>query len=252
MQLCLPISNPCLNRGLVDDVVINKIYTSKLLFNEDFEGNSVFKGAKLQSSTSYGFKVVADPVYEGEKSGRFELRDTDLEASNGTRVEFLFPKSTLVKEGWYAFDGFFPASHYEKDSNMDHINQWHQGKGSGSPALQLLTEDDQFKMLIGGGSQKHKRYVLGNVQKDVWQQFVIHVIHSPNEDGLVEVWLNGERVLKYSGPTMYAEFAYPRWKIGIYKDDWNGNKTTDTKERIFYVDNVKLGSKAASLNDMRE
>ena len=212
----------------------------ELLVEETFEEASYFKGAKLQASTAYGFRVADQPVYEGARSGRFELRDTDTEASGGTRAEFLFPEATKVREGLYTFAAYFPSSYYKKDSSMDHINQWHQGKGSGSPALMLITEDDQFIIYLKGKAQKHQRYVLGKIRKDVWHKFALHIVHSSGNDGLVEVWLNKNKVLTYTGPTMYPGFGYPRWKVGIYKDDWNHTRTTDTDRRVYYIDNVRL------------
>ncbi|WP_266205195.1 polysaccharide lyase [Pontibacter kalidii] len=211
-----------------------------LLVEETFEGESYFKGAKLQAATSYGFRVADQPVYKGAKSGRFELRDTDAQASGGTRAEFLFPEETKVREGFYTFAAYFPSKSFKKDSSMDHINQWHQGKGSGSPALMLITEDDQFIMFLKGKEQKHQRYVLGRVRKDMWHTFAIHIVHSSGNDGLVEVWLNEDKVLSYIGPTMYSGFGYPRWKVGIYKDDWNHSRTTDTDRRVYFIDNVRL------------
>lgn len=217
--------------------------TPELLVEETFEGESYFQGAKLQAATAYGFKVVDSPVFEGSKSGRFELRNTDPEASGGTRAEFLFPEETKVREGWYSFAAYFPSGKYKRDSSYDHISQWHQGKGSGSPALLLVTEDDQFKMLIGCEGRKHQRYVLGDLEKDKWHAITIHVIHSAGEDGVVEVWLNEHKALRYEGPTMYAKFGYPRWKVGLYKDDWNHSRTTDTEERVYFIDNVRLATK---------
>jgi hypothetical protein len=206
----------------------------ELLVKETFEGESYFRGAKLQAATAYGFRVAEVPVYEGDRSGRFELRDTDPEASGGTRAEFLFPETTKVKEGWYTFAAYFPSDDFQKDASMDHINQWHQGKGSGSPALMLITENDQFFIFLKGSEQKHRRYALGKVRKDVWHR------HSAGQDGMVEVWLNENKVLRYDGPTMYSGFGYPRWKVGIYKDDWNHSRTTDTQKRVYFIDDVRL------------
>ncbi|OKL39549.1 polysaccharide lyase [Pontibacter flavimaris] len=212
----------------------------ELLVEENFEGESYFRGAKLQAATAYGFRVAELPVYEGTRSGRFELRDTDPEASGGTRAEFLFPEATKVKEGWYTFAAYFPTEDYQRDTSMDHINQWHQGKGSGSPALMLITENDEFFIFLKGKGLKHQRYALGEVRKDVWHRFAIHIVHSSGEDGMVEVWLNENKVLSYNGPTMYSGFGYPRWKVGLYKDDWNHSRTTDTQKRVYYIDDVKL------------
>ncbi|WP_276499894.1 polysaccharide lyase, partial [Pontibacter litorisediminis] len=218
---------------------------ANLLFNETFEDGSGFDGIKQQSSTSYGFTVATKPVFEGARSGRFELRDSDSEASGGTRTEFLFPEDTKARAGWYSFAGYFPSSEYADESSRDIITQWHQGSGSGSPTTVLVVEKGEFVMHVG-----EARLPLGKMSKDVWHQFVFHVVHSAGSDGLVEVWLNGQKVASRSGATIKSGFDLPRWKVGIYKWDWNGSETTSTKKRVWYIDNVRMGSEKASLSEM--
>ncbi|WP_266205194.1 polysaccharide lyase [Pontibacter kalidii] len=219
--------------------------SANLLFNETFEDGKGFDGIKHQASTNYGFGVVSSPAFEGSKAGRFELRDSDAEASGGTRSEFLFPESTRAKEGWYSFAGYFPSSDYADEKSRDIITQWHQGGGSGSPHTVLVVENGEFIMHVG-----EARLPLGKMTKNVWHNFVIHMVHSGGSDGLIEVWLNDKKVASRSGATIKAGFELPRWKVGIYKWDWNGSETTNTKKRVWYIDNVKLGNSKASLSEM--
>jgi hypothetical protein len=46
--------------------------------------------------------------------------------------------------------------------------------------------------------------VLGQVQKNVWYDFVYHVRWSSGPDGFFDAWVNGKRVLAHQGPTLYA------------------------------------------------
>ncbi|SFF97199.1 polysaccharide lyase [Pontibacter chinhatensis] len=219
--------------------------SANLIFNETFESGNGFSGIKHQSSTNYGFSVVSNPAFEGSKAGRFELRDTDAEASGGTRTEFLFPEDTRAKEGWYSFAGYFPSSDYADEKSRDIITQWHQGGGSGSPHTVLVVENGEFIMHVG-----EARLPLGKMTKNVWHKFVIHMVHSGGSDGLIEVWLNDKKVASRSGATIKSGYELPRWKVGIYKWDWNGSETTNTKKRVWYIDNVKLGNSKASLSEM--
>ncbi|WP_046314591.1 polysaccharide lyase, partial [Pontibacter korlensis] len=219
------------------------------MFNETFEGSSVFDGARLQSGASHAFQVVGTPVFSGSKSGRFELRDSDPEASNGTRAEYLFPENSVGKERWYSFRAYYPSSGYKTDSNNDILNQWHQGSGTGSPSSTFRVRNDRFLMRIGNTTESRKEYDLGVQAKDTWHEFVFHFVHSNGSDGLVEVWHNGEKVLTVKGGNMY-DAPLPRWKVGIYKDDWNGSETTDSKQRVFFLDDVRMGNEKATLADM--
>jgi hypothetical protein len=222
--------------------------SSNLLHNETFEGSTAFEGLHDQFGTDHAFRVVTSPVFEGAKSGRFELRDSDPETSSGTRSEVLFPDQTH-RERWYSFRAFYPASGYKDDRNNDILNQWHQGSGTGSPLASLRVENGRFLMKVGPTKDTRKDYDLGVQTKDTWHEFVFHFIHSTSSEGLVEVWHNGTKVLTYKGGNMY-DAKLPRWKVGIYKDDWNGSETTDTNLRIFYLDNIRMGNENATLADM--
>jgi hypothetical protein len=224
---------------------ISEAATTNIIYHEAFEGKEPFSNLKRQFATQYAFELVDSPVYCGRRSGRFELRAGDPMTSNGTRAEVLFGAPDQ-KERWYSFSAYFPAEAYKKDSNNDIINQWHQ---KGSPATSLRTRDDKFFLRTGNTKAGRIDIELGSITKDKWHRFVFHFIHSNGRDGLIEVWLNGERVLRCQGGNMYPD-KLPRWKVGIYKDDWNGDETTDTDRRVFYIDNIKVGNHLASLQDM--
>ncbi|MDN3671167.1 polysaccharide lyase [Echinicola jeungdonensis] len=223
--------------------------SSNLIYFETFEDSDPLSFAHHQYSEDYSFGRAQDPVFEGNYSGRFELRDDDEMASNGTRSEVLFPDQDH-NERWYSFSLYLPSDGFKKDSNNDIINQWHQGSGSGSPTTTLRIEDDRFFLKSGPTKEERVDYDIAAVQKDTWNEFVFHIIHSGDSDGLVEVWLNGEQVLNIKGGNLNKNYDLPRWKIGIYKDDWNYDETTDTDLRIMYFDNVRMGDENASFEDM--
>ena len=58
----------------------------------------------------------------------------------------------------------------------------------------------------GGVNSGDGRFVavLGQVQKNVWYDFVYHVRWSSGSDGFFDAWLNGKHVLAHRGPTSYA------------------------------------------------
>ncbi len=223
--------------------------SANLLFNETFEGSSVFSELRQQFGTSHAFQVVSNPVFVGSKSGRFELRDSDPETSNGTRAEVLYPENSVGRERWYSYRTYYPAATYKKDSNNDILNQWHQGSGTGSPSTTFRVRNDRFLIRTGNTTETRQEYDLGVQTKDVWHEFIFHIIHSNGSDGLIEIWHNGKKVLTHQGGNMY-DAPLPRWKVGIYKDDWNGSETTDSNLRVFYVDNMMMGNEKATLQDM--
>jgi hypothetical protein len=43
-----------------------------------------------------------------------------------------------------------------------------------------------------------------NITKNRWYDFNYHVKWSANSDGYMIAWLNGRKVMSYSGPTLYS------------------------------------------------
>nr|WP_240348102.1 polysaccharide lyase [Longitalea arenae] len=229
---------------------------SPILYQLDFEDKDPLPSfLTKQTATDYALQIVDRPVYTGKKAARFELRDDDPETNNGTRSEILFPgpdsKSSL--ERWYAFAVYFPKEGFDTDSSDEVISQWHQG-GKATPSLCIRTKNNQLRLRINPRIKGKKVIEMGPVEKNKWQYYVIHVIHSAEPDGLVEIWRNGAPVVNYKGANMYelnsGDFHTPKWKLGIYKSAWNKSLPTNTHKRVLYLDDIKLGNERASFADM--
>ncbi len=223
--------------------------SSNILFQESFEDSNAFSFAQKELAEDYSFAVATYPVFEGENSGRFELNDYDPMVANGTRAEIMFP-ALAQKDNWYSCSVYIPSKDYRGDSNYDIISQWDQGNGTGYSTIMLKIKNDRFFMKSGLTIEESKEYDIAKVQKDAWNEFVFHIIHSSDNDGLIELWLNGEKVLNIEGGNMDKKYELPKWKIGIYKKAWNGNKTTNTDRRVLFFDNVRLGNQNASFEEM--
>ncbi|MES2650077.1 MAG: polysaccharide lyase [Bacteroidota bacterium] len=225
--------------------------SSNLLYEEIFEGlGPYFYPGNLQTGTSYGFTVAGSPVYQGLKAGRFELRDTDPATSGGTRAEAKYPRLTHPNR-WYSFAVFIPSIDYKYDSKAEIINQWHQGGGV-NPPISLITRYDKLYLEIRPVPEIKNQFLLGNLVKDKWQSFVLHIYHSSGTNGLVEIWRDGVKIFTKQGVNAYSFSTYekPQWKLGLYKWDWNGTETTETKKRVIYFDNVRIGNELATYSDM--
>lgn len=221
--------------------------SSNLIYQENCDGSSIFNSyVDEQVATSYGIQQTTSKFYNGVKSARFELRDTDPEVQNGTRSEITFPDATNL-ERWYSYAQYIPSDSFAYDNSDDVITQWHQGGGA-TPALCLRVKQDHLYVRVLGTWTD-----LGTLIKDKWVSYVFHVKHSDSTDGLIELWIDGVKVLTKSGANMYTvtgSYHNPNWKFGIYKSTWNGSGTTDTHIRVLYLDNVKLGDENATYNEM--
>ncbi|MBJ6118252.1 polysaccharide lyase [Pontibacter sp. BT310] len=202
----------------------------------------------MQTSTDYGFKLVENPVHHGTRAGRFELRDSDPMIHRGTRSELFVIDRITSKERWYSFAALFPSEGYANDASNELISQWHQ---SGSPPISLRISNGRFylRVLHHSDDSAWERIDIAPVTKDVWHEFVFHIIHSDGKDALIEVWHNGRQLITYRGRNQFKEKEMPYWKVGIYKAKWNKSKT-DTSLRIYYIDDIKVGDEYADLSDM--
>jgi hypothetical protein len=229
--------------------------TTHILYRVDFEKNPFPSFLNTQIATSYAIQVVKKPVYEGKQAARFELRDSDPENKNGTRAEISFPRpvNKYSLERWYAFAVFFPGEDFDFDNSDEVITQWHQG-GKVSPSLCIRTKANRIRLLIKPTIDRKEWIDLGAIEKNVWRYYVIHVKHSPENDGLVEIWRDGVLLVNRTGANMYdlsnGIFHMPNWKLGIYKSAWNGTSVTGAHKRVLYFDSIKMGNEHASLSDM--
>jgi hypothetical protein len=143
---------------------------------------------KRHTATSYAITAVSNPVYQGVKSARFELRDSDPEVQSGTRSEISFPDATNLNR-WYSYALYAPSGQFKYDDDDDVITQWHQGGGL-TPALCVRVRKDRIFMRVLG-----TWIDLGAFEKDVWRAYVMHVKHSAGSDGLIEIWRDGVKIM---------------------------------------------------------
>lgn len=227
---------------------------SQLLYQESADGkwfNNSY--AKLQAAASYSITASTKQFYSGTKSVRFELRDTDKEVQSGTRAEITFPIATSNNR-WYSYAMYIPSADYKYDATDEVITQWHQGGGE-TPALCLRTKSDKLflRVLKNYKSGEMEWIDLGKLDKDKWHTYVMHVKHTAGSDGLVEIWRDGVKILNRAGPNSYpltGDFHLPFWKLGIYKSAWNGSKTSATRKRVIYFDEIKMGNERATFAEM--
>jgi hypothetical protein len=240
-----PTTGNLIDNTLTTTVTTNSI--SSLLFKENADGLSFLSTyVSKQTGTSYGITSSSTQFYNGAKSVRFELRDTDPEANSGTRAELSFPDATKLNR-WYAYALYAPGTRYKIDADDEVITQWHQGGGA-TPALCLRVKNDRLYLRVRG-----TWIDLGVFEKDKWRAYVIHVKHSSGSDGLIELWRDGVKIVHRTGANMYAvtgDYHNPKLKLGIYKSEWNGSGTTQTTQRVLYFDDIKMGNEYATYNDM--
>ncbi|MBW3546228.1 MAG: polysaccharide lyase [Bacteroidetes bacterium] len=236
---------------LSDEYQLAKAAAYPIIYEETFEGDKPLATAhSIEIGADHSLTFVTDPVFKGAHAARFELRETDPFVKTGKRAEVTLIKGYNLpgNEMWYSFAAYFPAEGFAYDRKQEIISQWYQ---KGTPATALRVEDDQFMLHTGNLPDTRKKLDLGKVTKDSWHQFVFHIIHSYEADGLIEVWHNGSKVLSHTGGNMYNNGIMPKWKVGIYKSSFK-HHTSDVDHRVVFFDDIRVGSELASYELMVE
>lgn len=241
-----PVAETQYDESTLNAKVSARVATN-LVWADDLEGSTFFStGMSRQTATTYGITTVTNPVYQGTKAARFELRDTDAKSNSGTRAEISFPDNTNLNR-WYSYALYAPADGFKYDTDDDVITQWHQG-GSLTPALCLRVKQDKLYVRV-----LSTWIELGAFDKDQWHAYVLHVKHSSSADGLIEIWKDGVKIMNRLGANMYkieGDLHVPNVKMGIYKSGWNGETKTGSSLRVLLFDDIKIGNENATYADM--
>jgi hypothetical protein len=256
------IASSCEQNELEEAVTASAVNTENAASGNFFIEETFESGSGLDAfhsddfAASHSFTLVSNPAFAGSKAARIELRDSDPMVSSGTRAEMTVIKDEstphMTKDMWYNFAVFFPSVGYEADAEKEIISQWHQSGGQ-SPPISLIIRNDKVNIEVRNEIDAKDYFEIGNVVKDKWQQYTFHIIHSKGSDGIVEIWNNGTKIFTHKGANLYqAGDDLPKWKMGMYKWKWNGSETTNTKKRVLYFDNIRVGKGSASLAEMTQ
>jgi hypothetical protein len=188
----------------------------------------------------------------GKQSMRFELNKTDPDQAASKRTEFnLAPETSNPVERWYGISYYVDAPYPADPSCPEIWFQWHHN-GDGPPPLALWSYGTTFGINQRVSSTAKEVYTkLGSITTGKWMDFVWHIKWSSGSDGLIEVWMNGTKLLTKLGANNWAGSAGKNYlKTGIYKWGWkNGYKSTVT-QRILFVDEERVGNEKATYNDV--
>ena len=189
----------------------------------------------------WSIQIVSDNVRKGRAAIRFEVRQGDERISPRSGMtsyrselnERPIFTAAMGKDYWYGFSMYIPEDFPETNSRLN-IGQWHAsydeelGEIKRSPILSQKYKRGKFYVNVRYSSQEIqksndgiKKLILEtrNMQKGVWHDFIYHVKWSYRDDGYVDMWLDGNKLIEYKGPVGYNDKDGPYFKYGIYRDD---------------------------------
>lgn len=241
-----------------------KLFAQIFSINESFEDTAFAKNWRREEKCcDFSIRQTDSVAHTGKHAIRFEVNRSDKSVANGKRAELVWkPEKKTNIDRWFSFSIFLPGN-YEKDNPSDILAQWHEtpdtdlGESWRSAPIALKTQNGYWRASILWSADKvntdksiagKQNFALGKQDKDQWTNWVFHIRFSCYDDGLVEIWKNGEQVLNYPGPNYYNDKKGPFFKFGIYKPDWKNkaSKSTVTK-RVVFFDDVIIGNENANL-----
>ena len=201
-----------------------------------------FEGPKLSALWATDKLAQGAAVFQSEqvRAGRSALKITlrpddptpEISADETERDELTESDYLNAREGEayaYEFSLFVPQD-FPVVANRLVLAQWKQDREG-----QKVIDDDPVialryvsgKLFITTKSERARvtRYQTTREIRGRWTDFVFHIRHARTNDGFVRVWIDGERVLDFHGPTAYGnQFGYPEdgrfyFKLGLYRDD---------------------------------
>jgi hypothetical protein len=230
----------------------------KLLFLGDFEKGDL-SGWRISGNSP---TITSFPT----RAGKYAMK-TSLDRHKDKvpyRTEVSGPRGEVGEEYWYGFSIFLPKD-YVTDNIWEIVAQWHGspdfdiGENWRNPVMALSTNGGKWTLLnrwdakrntFESGKREYggtKRYDFGAYKTEVWTDWVIHVKWSYQDDGILEIWKGGEKVVDQKGPNTFNDAKGPYFKMGIYKGWKDPKRPGDAvSKRVLYHDEFRMAGAGAN------
>jgi hypothetical protein len=188
-------------------------------------------GPTLPNGDTLRLGKVADPFNTARKAFAFQLGPNDTLTSGSRRSEIEFtPDVENGKTYWVAVSVNVQdwGTLLNGDASLFGM-QIHAGDSSRgySPSFALVTYGGPsggrtfqvFRTYAQNGSQTSFKYPEIPIRFGQWVDFVFKFRHALDSTGLLQVWMDGQQIVDYSGPIGfdtpgwkdYAKFGYYNW-----------------------------------------
>ena len=216
------------------------------------------------------FSVVTSPVRHGKYAAKLTVNDGDVfRQTGGERADFLRSGLHDEKEGdeyWYAWSTFFPSD-WQAPKDWFVFADWHSSYDEVCQLLQFeVTPDNALlvKVMTGnvsgyqcfegsGTAFKTSEVFDRKVNKNTWNDFIVHVKWTAHATGVIEVFHKTEeqetfrKVLNLRNiPTLQYQSnrnnpAMPYFKLAHYRSKLNTHTST------LYHDGFRQGKTRQSI-----
>ena len=201
-----------------------------------------------------------------KRLGRYGMR-TDLDrykskVQNRTEVRVVAPDPKENQEYWYGFSIYLPSDFVPDNVAWEIVAQWHQipdaHEQATNPPMSLSTYKGIWKLNNKWTSNPTttksnlgtRTFTFGTYARGRWTDWVFRIIWSYGNDGLIEAWKDGAKVLSAKGPNTYNDDRFPFFKMGIYKGWKPGLPVGPVTSRTLYHDEFRRAGPGGSYTDV--
>lgn len=255
-----------------NNVTENKLFSTpnpNIITYENFNNNNLehfeYERARVNS-------IQSSSSYDRDGSGQslqVNLLENDKDVSGSRRAEIRLDRKVgefkIGDETWIGFSVLAPKN-YQYDDSFEIIFQMHSypdfdlGEDWRSPPLDLRIVGGDF--VIGHNydtravtknntPQGRDEYNLGAIKPGVWTDFALHIDYQQDDDGLIELYRDGDLAYSYEGDVGYNDKGGMFTKLGIYKPHWKYSpERSSTSERTLYFDAFRMADGNAGLMDV--
>jgi hypothetical protein len=168
-----------------------------------------------------------------------------------------------VEELWYQYSFYLPSSYPKNESwNIVHqYKEWESERYSNHPVCKSIspfyyhvvhpyTTQFAFDVQIDRtrrieGTCNHERLKTSHIvlEYDIWYTVRTHMVYDRKENGVVETWIDGNKIMEHHGVVGQSEIGSGRrdFRIGIYRE------SVDQGTASIYFDDVKIARTLAEL-----
>lgn len=215
--------------------------TSNILVYESFETN----GLNWETHTARDSNITRDNTLQarsGDYAIKIEVFKSDPWIANGPRSEIYRPNGidywSEGDEVWIGGSILFPEN-YVDDPMQEIIWQIHGDETDPYvPFLIQVVNDDL--VIKGKGFSEH----VYQMKKGQWMDIVVHHSWSAKDNGVTQVFLDGESIINLNDISNMKPNTFLYWKFGIYKSGWKqqGDSLSTVDYRKIWFDEIRIGN----------
>jgi polysaccharide lyase-like protein len=183
-------------------------------------------------------KTVDSPTYKGPNA---IMAQQTYVKSNGTRYHSEVVHAHVQSQGqdrWYGEAVYLPPDWVFHNQPVC-FEQW-AGENPGGPWLLMEINGHNLQYLMG---HYHTVIALDNL-RGTWIRVVTH-IHLAHQGGLLEIWVNGQKLVTQSGNISPNRATTLRWSTGLYETYWFRQKPTGPHQLTLWLDHFREASSYA-------